>query len=182
VPSALTNTTAWTYVQFQGFVPLTAQALSIVFTTYNNTVNGATIQITGVQLEKGSIATPFEVRPYATELALCQRYYEQSYSIGTAPGTNTGAGMVQVYGVSDSGSNSVVTQRYSVPKRASVTPTFYLQSGTSGQWYYYRNGANGASATNVQFQNEFSFQVYINVGAIWTPVQVIGHWVANAEL
>jgi hypothetical protein len=36
---------------------------------------GATWQITGVQLEKGTVATPFERRPFGTELALCQRYY-----------------------------------------------------------------------------------------------------------
>jgi hypothetical protein len=42
--------------------------------------NGATFYITGVQLEKGSTATSFDYRPYGTELALCQRYYQTTYS------------------------------------------------------------------------------------------------------
>jgi len=37
-------------------------------------------QITGVQLEVGTVATPFEHRSYGEELALCQRYYEQLLS------------------------------------------------------------------------------------------------------
>lgn len=42
--------------------------------------NGATWQITGVQFERGSVATPFERRPYGLEMLLCQRYYERVYS------------------------------------------------------------------------------------------------------
>ena len=44
----------------------------------------ATFYITGVQLEVGSVATPFEHRSYGEELALCQRYY-QRINYGTAP-------------------------------------------------------------------------------------------------
>ena len=39
--------------------------------------NGATLYITGVQLEVGSTATSFDYRPYGTELQLCQRYFVQ---------------------------------------------------------------------------------------------------------
>lgn len=36
---------------------------------------GTAIRTTGWQLEPGPVATPFEHRPYGTELALCQRYF-----------------------------------------------------------------------------------------------------------
>jgi hypothetical protein len=38
---------------------------------------GNFINVTEVQLEEGSVATPFEHRQYGQELALCQRYYEK---------------------------------------------------------------------------------------------------------
>jgi hypothetical protein len=37
----------------------------------------ATFYITGVQLEVGTVATPFERRPYATEFSLCERYFQK---------------------------------------------------------------------------------------------------------
>lgn len=42
--------------------------------------SGDTFQITGVQLEVGKVATPFEYRTEAEELALCQRYFQIPFS------------------------------------------------------------------------------------------------------
>jgi hypothetical protein len=48
--------------------------------------NGATWYITGVQLEAGSVATPFERRAYGAELALAQRYFQKVEWITTSLG------------------------------------------------------------------------------------------------
>jgi hypothetical protein len=44
-----------------------------------------TLDITGVQLEPGSVATPFERRSYGAELALCQRYCQQIGGVSGVP-------------------------------------------------------------------------------------------------
>ena len=48
--------------------------------------NGATFYITGVQLEVGTAATPFERRQYGQELALCQRYYNRDVLVAVGGG------------------------------------------------------------------------------------------------
>jgi hypothetical protein len=69
--------------------------------------SGATFYITGVQLEAGSVASPFERRDYGRELMMCQRYLE--YCTGGFLGDTVSGGY---YGM---------TVNYSVAKRA--TPT-----------------------------------------------------------
>jgi hypothetical protein len=51
--------------------------------------NGATWYVTGVQLEVGSTATSFDYRPYGTELALCQRYFQRIDGIIGSAGSST---------------------------------------------------------------------------------------------
>ena len=49
-------------------------------TTTWYTTNDATFEITGAQLEVGSVVTDFEFRSFAEELTLCQRYYYKHFA------------------------------------------------------------------------------------------------------
>lgn len=69
-------TTSWQKFNYSYLVPVTATELALLFLYTAAGTAGANdyFDITGVQLEIGSTVTPFETRPYGTELALCQRY------------------------------------------------------------------------------------------------------------
>jgi hypothetical protein len=81
--------------------------------------NGATFYFTGVQLEVGSTATPFERRLYNQELANCQRYYWKIDDGGTYPSFGSG--------VIESSTRALINVNHPVPMRASST---YSYSGT----------------------------------------------------
>ena len=54
------------------------------------TTNDATFEITGVQLEVGSVATDFEHRSLGQELSLCERYYAKYVNLSTGYGSGNG--------------------------------------------------------------------------------------------
>ena len=90
-------------------------------------------QITGIQLEVGSVATPFEHESFGQTLAKCQRYYTKSYNYNDAPGTNTQVGAIYMRGSSaDSVSNKTVNISFPVDMRGNPTCTTYSIGGTSG--------------------------------------------------
>ena len=80
--------------------------------------SNATVKLSGgtftkVQLEPGSVATPFEERPVGVELQLCQRYYEEMWCQW---GTSWNASMNNHFA------------KYKVTKRAAPTLTVYADT------------------------------------------------------
>ena len=96
------------------------------------TTNGATWQITGIQLELGKVATPFEHRSYGEELALCQRYYYR---------LNVRANIALMVGNSLNTTSAYYTLALPQPLRA--TPTV-SQSG----FVNYRQRGGGVNVTS----------------------------------
>ena len=96
--------------------------------------NGATFYITGVQLEKGSTATSFDYRPYGTELALCQRYYE---NVGIAA-----SGDIVIGGYSGGSSYAYLSFPFAAVKRSAPTVT------KNGTWAGARSNQPGVAETS----------------------------------
>jgi hypothetical protein len=144
--------------------------------------NGATLDLTLVQLETGSGSTPFEYRPYTFELQQCQRYYEKSYPLGTAPGT-TGIGNDQLCPGNQSGSNIYAAPvQFRVLKRATPTITIYTQTtGATGQWTWNNTaGAGSILTSSVAVISQFAFNPIQSTDT--TRALGEGHWVADARL
>ena len=147
------------------------------------TTNDATFEITGVQLEVGSVATDFEHRSYGDELLKCQRYYEHSYNTGIAVGANSNNGGYYANLVSDPSNNAAWTLDYKVQKRAAPSLSFYADDGTANQWDYNGSTVSAAKATVVGHRNsQTHLNAYLSIGASWTPCYVLGHWIASSEL
>jgi len=116
--------------------------------------NGATFYITGVQLEAGTTASPFEYRQYGTELLLCQRYYAKM---------GQGSAFYAAYGAGHYFGASAVNLflKYPTTMRASPTlsygGTIQVSSGTTG---------NNITAVNATYMGLDS--------CLWQPAGVSG--------
>ena len=132
--------------------------------------NGATFYITGVQLEKGSTATSFDYRPFGTELALCQRYYESLYN---SNGTMNSNGNFIALGVCENASRAQPYYIFKVQKRSapsttlSAIGTFGLRS-TGGASTICTSGSFGsASTTYVTGEFNIGSSAVTSGGAAW---------------
>jgi len=140
---------------------------------------GNYIQITGVQMEVGDTATPFENRSYAQELTACQRYYEVDNP--STPTSFAGSIAAQAYHPTNGTGNPLNRdgpfQPYKVDKRASATVTTYAYNGTSGAASPI---TNAGTDTNVQVRaTTTGFQLS---SSTYRALHVWFAWAADAEL
>ena len=120
--------------------------------------NGATFYITGVQLEVGTKATPYEMQIYSDQLAQCQRYY----TVGTA--------YYDGYGIAPSGATGSLNL-FPVPMRTAPTLAF----GTFTNLALLQAGGTRSPIYSYQFMRYANFNV-TGSGAAYEQ------WTAQAEL
>lgn len=136
--------------------------------------NGATFYITGVQLEPGTVATPFERRSYGQELALCQRYYQKSYRPANAPGTGTFEGIEWMNGANARLAN---TTRFAVQMRTAPGIVPYDSSGAANR--VRTSAGDGQTGYVVRGPSENNFTLDYSSGGV---TEILYHWTASAEL
>jgi hypothetical protein len=129
-------------------------------------------RITDVQFEEGTVATEFEYRPYGTELALCQRYLQSSWSQGSAIGStisSTVNSVQQSWGSSNAG--SIAGQSFVLPVAMRVIPTFvtYDLALTTGKVTTLNSGAGLTNdvTVNQNYTTTNSFQVRLFSNSVY---------------
>ena len=114
--------------------------------------SGATFYITGVQLEAGTVATPFERRDYGRELMMCQRY--------CLVYNNSTDGNFRLFGFNFA-TNTGLAQCY-FPVTTRVPPTGVTVS-TASAFTFYQNGGQTA-ITSIGFDNSSTKTANVTIG------------------
>jgi len=141
-------------------------ASSNVGGTWGNT-SGATFYLTGVQIERGNVASDFEFRPYSTELQLCQRYYEKG-------------GVSRRSGNRSSGAYETTPIYYKVTKR--TDPTFAVSGGyTLDGWSTYGVGGHN-NPTGSDDKTNFGNLECITASGASSGAVMACTWTSSAEL
>jgi hypothetical protein len=87
-PGAIVSTSlsAATWAALEQTVTLGSSFTNLIVFVWTSALDASTtLDIEAAQLERGSAATPFEVRPVGGELVLCQRYFERQEYARLAP-------------------------------------------------------------------------------------------------
>ena len=93
--------------------------------------------ITGVQMELGEKATPFEHRSFADELYRCKRYFQKSFNYADAPANGGATGISYnggILGYCGSNNNSALSGFHRFDPEMRATPSITTYGNSSGHW------------------------------------------------
>jgi hypothetical protein len=143
-----------------------------------------TFFITGLQMEVGSQATPFEHRSFGEELQLCQRYFEKSYSVGTAPASDTSAGLITTDTMAGDTTTAYLAHqlKYRVAKRSAPTVTIYDQAEASGKVTSHVTGVSTANGQTISTEHAGDKSISVNRPSGDAANGFRYHYTADAEL
>lgn len=180
--------TTWTKYTLTYSVPANANNVEVIFGMADVGIHTSSdvnwYEITQVQLEANYQPTPFEQRPFGLELALCQRYYEKSYDIGTTPGTNTNVGIIYIYGTNDGGGYIGGNIKFAVAKRTSsyTVRVWSLNGSSTTSWNFGTSSSSGTNAVNAAFASTNQVTVYVYANTGWAASYIYGHYAIENEL
>ena len=190
INQASTLTTTWQRFSYSGTIGTTATefALWFAFTPVGTAGAADYAEITGVQIDIGSVALPF--RTYANtlagELAACQRYYQKSYGQGVAVPTNSTANGIIGFSNTSTGTECYYGHiEFKVTMRAAPTVTTYsFTSSTTNVVSRKSDGQDQGTDSGVPIQiNDSGFNLSNNTpGTISTASGAVIHYAASAEL
>jgi len=156
------------------------------FTSTWWTTNDSTFEITGLQLEVGSVATDFEHRSFADELLKCQRYFCKSFDIDTflsdiSSGNDKFEGAISQRSIVSTG-NNILFSPYPVVMRSLPTVTLHGPTdGTKASGTI--RGSGNAAITNLGLQNTNSErQLCFTFTSNSAHSFISAHYLADAEL
>jgi hypothetical protein len=139
-----------------------------------------------VQLEIGSTATPFEYEPVSQTLIKCQRYFEKNFPINVAPAHNTG-GFIPIpnAGSFGCGGNQYATVSFRVTKRTTPTGRYYDPSGAasaSTNAFRYTTACNSGLQSTVTSFDTLSTECMGGYFQAVTDASIQFFWTADAEI
>lgn len=176
-PSICNVTTNWQVFQFTGTLPVNSKNLLVMVWANADFTAADTLSLAEAGLYYGSVQRTWTPRHIGNEIALCQRYYEKTYSLDMRPGTLNALGCEEFLAYSGNNQHS---RRFKVQKnKIPVVTTYSINSGLAAKIYNFSTLADIGSGVESIGMHGASFYTLTSPAAANI---LFYHWTADSDL